>query len=303
MALLSTPQQSSSSLTAKEQATTFYQMLCARKAYFRRRQGHTEQAKSHTIDCFASHIARQQPLPFVLYWAKGPYDADCYDIPKLQGIRFIHQHLSRLAEHYAHGIRLDVVVADTHETLNNNHVSDADMVKIAHLFIRAMGETGAFNAEHLTISRLSNYTPMPDMQQLDAQAASSELRHQPELLAAMAARAKHYYRGCTRDFDGEMAACHYYELCKSEKDAVGAAFSNHIFLTYNTENQHWSNPTGCAILGHNAARLPNEQNKPTTMIDKPWNVTFYTNSDSDLSHNLTYGFFYNNPAKILIGKN
>ena len=262
---------------AEEKASKLYALLCARKEKFHRRQGSTTEAKADTIQCFANHIANNEPIPFMMYWAKGPYaDSKC-DEPKKQGIQFLHKHLSRLAEAYPPGIALNIVVADTHEALNENDVTDADMEKIRTLFEEEFSGHDSLNHHHVCVTRLSDIVPMPEHGMLEDKTRHSELWENPELLDRLAKRSARYFKGDRSDFDPQMAACRYYELLKMERETVGKAFSNHVFLTYNPEKQHWSAPpTGTmGVLGHNAARIEDEHGKAHTMISKPWNVENY----------------------------
>ncbi len=70
------------------------------------------------VQIIADAVARQAPIPFVLYWGKGPrHEAAA---PEAQCLDFLTALASRLKAVYTPGAAMKLILTDTHAELNGH---------------------------------------------------------------------------------------------------------------------------------------------------------------------------------------
>ena len=74
------------------------------------------------LQFIARAIAFNEPIPFIMYWGKGPRPAVAK--PDIACIAFLDGMLDRVRDVYAHGAKLKLLFTDTHALLNG-HAPDA----------------------------------------------------------------------------------------------------------------------------------------------------------------------------------
>jgi hypothetical protein len=169
------------------------------------------------LKIIAEATAAQAPIPFVLYWGKGPRGAiDRHDIECLD---FLAAFARRIRESYAPGAAMTVIFTDTHAELNGHEASS-----IRSYFGDI--EAGALKRGFDTcwLGELLGVA--------EAAAGPIEPRDVPkELEARLSASAKKWYRG---GGSAEEGARKYYQINMAELRAVELAFPRAIFITYNS---------------------------------------------------------------------
>ena len=163
----------------------------------------------------AAQLAR--PVPFVLYWGKGPRcdlaapDTDCLD--------YLAALMSRVRQVYEPGASLRLLFTDTHATLNG-HAPQA-MEVYFNAVERAARERGfdacwlselVFAAEAASAIDLAD-EPIPD-----------------DMLQKLVVSAAKWYHGQGTPEEG---AARYLQMNMVEKRAVQFAFPQSIFVTFN----------------------------------------------------------------------
>jgi hypothetical protein len=163
--------------------------------------------------CIAAAIAEERPLPFVLYWGKGPRRQ--LAAPDLQCLDYLSELAARVAASYQHGAAVTLIFTDTHATLNG-HCADS-----MHDYFQAVDAVA--RERGFASCRLGDLTKAVEAAEMEAPASDEVLRR----LAACAAK---WYRG---DGSAEDGALKYYEMNMIEKRAVEIAFPGSIFVTFN----------------------------------------------------------------------
>ncbi len=245
------------SLTTAER----YNALASHKAGYRRGALHAGDADAIKA-IIETALRKDRPVPVMIYWAKGVRD-EVTDIEK-EGIAFVKKALSQLDM----PVDLHVVFADTHVAFNGIDLPESYIEQTRAAFDEIIN-TDDSKVRFSGLSRLSDYVN-PDIAYTSREGGYDALRKHTEqskqcnteMLDVLGMRAEKYYQ--RDDTSPQDVARMYYELCKSEKEPVGRAFPDTIFLTYNSSKQHdFSVPSGMpafnmyAFDGH--------------ISDKPWN--------------------------------
>jgi L-tyrosine isonitrile synthase len=164
----------------------------------------------------AEAVARSEPVPFVLYWGKGPrHHAAAPDVTCLD---YIATLMSRIKKAYAAGAAVKLILTDTHAGLNGHSREEigryfADIEDIARQ--RGIGAclmSGLVAAGGAGIAAGATEEPSADMH------------------GRLVASAVKWYRGAGGADDG---ARRYFRMNMIERRAVAAAFPRAIFITFN----------------------------------------------------------------------
>ena len=160
-------------------------------------------------------IATNAPVPFVLYWGKGPRDhaaspdSDCLD--------YISNLSSRICSVYERGATFRLILTDTHALLNGHCL---DSVLRYYQEIEEVASRYEFE-----VCWLSSLVDFAQVEQTNLPCTID-----PDVLKALSTSASHWYNG-PKTF--EEAAQDYYRLNEIEKRAVGRMFPHAIFVTFN----------------------------------------------------------------------
>jgi L-tyrosine isonitrile synthase len=182
------------------------------------------------LQFIARAIAFNEPVPFVMYWGKGPRammakpDVDC--------ITFLDAMLDRVREVYTHGAKLKLLFTDTHALLNG-HAADGVygyFGEIAH-YVRERGIDTCCLGEVQRTSGLAE--------------AKSEDEMPPELGERLTASARKWYFGAGTVEEG---ALKYYRANMIERRAVEAAYPHSIMITFNTSALRGLLPLGLPVF-------------------------------------------------------
>jgi L-tyrosine isonitrile synthase len=169
------------------------------------------------LEIVAEAVAAQDPIPFVLYWGKGPRSA--IDRPDIECLDFLAAFARRVREAHAPGATIKLIFTDTHAQLNGHAAADS------RSYFGDI-EAGALKRGFDTC-RLSDL-----LRAAEAVVGPLEHREMPkELEARLSASAKKWYRGGGTAEDG---ARKYFQINMMELRAVELAFPRTIFITYNS---------------------------------------------------------------------
>jgi hypothetical protein len=165
----------------------------------------------------AEAIERREPVPFVLYWGKGPrqhvneHDIQCLD--------YLAALAQRVRAAYPQGAAITLIFTDTHAALNGHSRHSIDDYFGA---VEAGARTRGF-----ACGRLSEC-----VRAADATAADHPIEDAlpAETLRQLGASAAKWYRG---EGTAEQGAARYYRMNMVEKRAVQLAFPRTIFVTFN----------------------------------------------------------------------
>lgn len=161
-------------------------------------------------------IARNEPIPFVLYWGKGPRSRIA--APDLQCLDYLAALQERVHAAYGMGAVINLVFTDTHATLNGHglesiHDYFCDLRHAAHM----RGFHCSWLGELLRAAKLFT-TEEPDEHISEA------------MLDLLAKCAERWYQGGASPREG---ALQYYRMNLLEKRAIEMAFPRSIFVTFN----------------------------------------------------------------------
>jgi L-tyrosine isonitrile synthase len=169
------------------------------------------------LSVISDAVAAQLPVPFVLYWGKGPrntastHEAQCLD--------FLSALTARIQNAYSPGVGVTLILTDTHAELNG-HSREA----INQYFdeIKWLAEQRDFDTcllGQLVASAGSFATAAPVEEIVSAESLS--------MLTASAAK---WYRG---EGSVEQGALRYLRMNLIEQRVVERAFARSIFITFN----------------------------------------------------------------------
>lgn len=161
-------------------------------------------------------VIRHSPVPFVLYWGKGPRSTIAQ--PDIQCLNYLASMSQRIAAAYAPGAHFTLVCTDTH-ALHNGHSPHS-----IQQYFSAIAKTAA---EHgFSSCRLGSLSPMSALVELAPVASQLPSESLQRLISA----AERWYRG---DQSVEQGALRYYRMNLVEKSAIERAFPDSIFITFN----------------------------------------------------------------------
>jgi hypothetical protein len=169
------------------------------------------------LEIVAQAVSVKEPIPFVLYWGKGPRcqigepDVACLD--------FLASLAKRVREVYERGAAIKLIFTDTHAELNGHaretierYFTDVDV---------AARERGFESC------RLGQLTRAMDMA---VAGEPDDAVIDQEALSQLATGAMKWYRG---EGSVEQGALKYYRMNMVERRAVELAFPRSIFVTFN----------------------------------------------------------------------
>ena len=154
------------------------------------------------------------PVPFVLYWGKGPRDG--IGAPDLECLDYLLRLADRVRDAHTPAASVTLIFTDTHAKLNG-HSSQGMLA-----YFDAV--RNAAHARGFKTCWLSEITQLVQTDSLTFQEPS------PELLQKLSACAARWYRG---DGTTEEGAFAYYWMNMVERRAVELAFPESIFITFN----------------------------------------------------------------------
>jgi L-tyrosine isonitrile synthase len=184
------------------------------------------------LQCIARAMASAKPVPFVLYWGKGPRstlapaDTQCLD--------FIQKLADRVAEAHDPGASITLVLTDTHARLNGYSQSSVGAYFAA---IDGAARQRGFSTCRLSKVVAEHRATMAHEKNTDP------IEH--GTLAALTASARKWYRGVGSPEEG---ARKYYRMNLREKRAVEKAFAHSIFITFNGSTLRSLFPDGLPIF-------------------------------------------------------
>ncbi len=254
---------------ASQKAEQIYAILNSRE--FRRSEPY-EGDKAAAIDVIDKAIAVGKPIPAMMYWGTctDKENTNKVDQPEQKAIEFIANNMGKVSEIYEPGVDLNLVFVDTHVKFNGVEWTDAYLKNLEKAFNDA-GESKGVRTSLSLASEHVGFTPTADgkgFKEFDKlEDLARQSRIPDELADALAPRAANYYK--RTDHDSRTVGRMYYELCGLERDAMGDAFKDQLFITYNPPaiggSKHFGVPTGMAALPISSFKRGS--------TDKPWNVT------------------------------
>lgn len=221
---------SSPPVTAPPRAASVTRTVAAFNTWaFKREQPSDPDLLEHSV---ARAVATGAPLPFVLYWGKGPRnrlakpDEDCLD--------FLAVMARRIEAAHPPGAAVTLLLTDTHARLNRHSESAIDA------YFAAIDDAAAERG--FIARRLSDVvTAFPPA----ASAASNEAVVDLEVLDLLTKSASKWYGG---DSAARLGAIEYYAMNLQEKRAVEAAYPHAIFITFNNSRFRVLFPDGLPIF-------------------------------------------------------
>jgi hypothetical protein len=181
---------------------------------FKREQPDSIASLHHVI---ADAVRHARPVPFVLYWGKGPRcelaepDTACLD--------YLAQLGARVRQVYAPGVSFKLIFTDTHANLNG-HAPEAieSYFNAVEQAARGRGFDGCWLSELVFAAE-------------DAGAIDVTEEHIPdEVMEKLGACAAKWFRG---EGTVEEGAVRYLQMNMIEKRSVQFAFPHSIFITFN----------------------------------------------------------------------
>jgi len=166
----------------------------------------------------AEAVAHGRPIPFILYWGKGPRceldgpDAKCLD--------YLAAFASRISAVYKPGASVKLIFTDTHARLNGY-----PEIAIQTYCAAIDGQARLRGFDCCWLSQLIETT------QAQAEDYLLDDVMPQDLLATLSASAMKWYRGSD---SAEQGAAKYFYMNMVEKQAVELSFPNAIFLTFNS---------------------------------------------------------------------
>lgn len=162
----------------------------------------------------ATAVLRGAPIPFVLYWGKGPRQTVCDAEPTC--LAYLTSMARRIDEKYAPGAVFDIVFTDTHARLNG-HSERA--VQAYFRSVEHIADPILFRSHRLSevVAYLGGEPPMAE-------------QPDDETLEKLQRCAAKWFRG---EGSPEEGARRYFSMNMVEKRAIEKAFPKSIFVTFN----------------------------------------------------------------------
>ncbi len=173
-----------------------------------------------------------EPIPFVLYWGRGPRSALAE--PEIQCFEYLAAMAKRIESVYPPGAGFALVCTDSHAELNGYDAASTDSYFEA---VSAEAEARGF-ATHRLGELVKSARDHLDLAQADATPPTHVLD------ALIASAEKHYRGGGT----AEHGAVRYFRSNMIEKQAVERAFPEAIFITFNGSDMRPLLPDGMPIF-------------------------------------------------------
>jgi L-tyrosine isonitrile synthase len=182
------------------------------------------------LQFIARAIAFNEPVPFIMYWGKGPRPVMAK--PDLDCIAFLDAMLDRVREVYAHGAKLKLLFTDTHALLNGHALDTVRSYfgEVAH-YVRERGIESCWLGDVVRTSGLAETKAEDEMPQ--------------ELGERLTASAKKWYFG---EGTVEEGALRYYRANLIERRAVETVYPHSIMITFNTSALRALLPLGLPVF-------------------------------------------------------
>ncbi len=180
----------------------------------------------------ARAMAELAPVPFVLYWGKGPRSR--LGQPEIDCLDYLATLRQRVCDVYAPGASINLVFTDTHAELNGH--SPESMSEYFGTVERAARQRGF---ETFRLSHVRRSVEATAGTGVDDEAATDEI------LLKLCASASKWYRGSGTVADG---AARYWRMNMAEKRAIELAFPSSIFVTFNGSDLRSLFPTGLPVF-------------------------------------------------------
>lgn len=223
---------------------------------FKREQPSDRQLMLRVI---AQAITEQAPVPFVLYWGKGPrHESGTHEI---QCLAFLAAMAARVKDVYAHGAAIKLILTDTHAELNGH---SREHIRQYFDDIERLAEQRGFRTcwlGHL-VKAAGNL----------AAAAPLEEAVSVEMLGKLMASAEKWYRGGGTAQDGALS---YLRMNLIEQRVVERAFPGSIFITFNGSELRALFPRQLPIFYMYSLRRG--------VAVKPWFLPSESKNDGDVS--------------------
>jgi L-tyrosine isonitrile synthase len=181
----------------------------------------------------ARSVLRSEPVPFVMYWGKGPRCR--IDAPDIACLDHLAAFAQRIGAVYEPGAAIKLILTDTHAQLNGHlpraisrYFADIDLGARQHGFETCW---------------LGDLTRAAGPQAESDPAGDAVLTS--EMLAHLAKSAMKWYRGEGTAEDGART---YYRMNMVERRAVEIAFPDAVFMTFNGSNARWLFPNSMPIF-------------------------------------------------------
>lgn len=168
-------------------------------------------------------VAANTPIPFTLYWGKGPRDAIAR--PDEDCLNYLAGMAARIRSVHARGASIELLLTDTHARLNQHGDTAIDA------YYRDIAQAAAdhgFTSRRLSCVASSLSPLAPQTSEPTADPATD-----PGVLDHLTASASKWYGG---EGSARCGAIQYYAMNMSEKRAVEAAYPHAIFLTFNNSD-------------------------------------------------------------------
>jgi hypothetical protein len=167
------------------------------------------------LQIISESIALGTPIPFVLYWGKGPRCK--LDTPDVECLDYLTALTRRVQKAYAPGAGVRLIFTDTHAELNGHPLQSIhEYFGTVAADARQRGFESCWLGE---LVRAAQATPAPCNDDMPE-----------ETLRRLSACAAKWYRG---DGTPEQGAAKYFQMNMTEKRAVELAFPRAIFITFN----------------------------------------------------------------------
>lgn len=182
---------------------------------FKREQPDTPEMLGRAV---ADAVDRHAPLPFVLYWGRGPraFFAD----PERECLEFLATFVRRIETVYPLGADIRLIFTDTHAEINGYNSTST-----LRYFAEVDDEARARRFGSCLLSEL-----VRGATDRLADVSSSDTPLCPATLSALQAAAAKWYGG---EGSAEDGAARYFRANLVEKQAVEIAFPKAIFITFN----------------------------------------------------------------------
>ena len=198
------------------------------------------------LEVVARSMARDEPIPFVLYWGKGPRSSPAE--PEAKTLDYLAALARRVHETYERGAALTLIFTDTHADLNGH---SPEVIRTYFHETAGWARQRGFESCWLSdVKRRVQWKP-------DEGFADQNVPK--ELSATLCASATKWFRGSGTPEEG---ARRYYQSNMIEKRLVELAFPHSIFVTFNGSELRALFPSGLPVFYMFSLRHG--------VSDKPW---------------------------------
>ena len=180
----------------------------------------------------AKAIASHTPIPFVLYWGKGPRHE--VGSPENECLDFLSAMTARVQTVYSLGAKLTLILTDTHARLNGHAENDVERYfsSVRSLSAPRGIETCSLGSLIQSSANLAPATPLKETLP-------------SEIMSSLIGSAEKWYRGPGTPQEGALA---YLRLNLIERRVVEQTFPNSIFVTFNGSDLRSLFPTALPIF-------------------------------------------------------